>query len=213
MRRFLAFASMLATCAGLATAAHAAVPIASPTSNPFDVLPPAAGQVLVNDFDGNTAAGFSFSGGTLRIGNVGSQAAAPAGDATQYMAAEAGNPFILFSPATMTSMSLYIGSLDSYNVITFLGAGGFSQSFNGTALGAPANGNQLSGVTNRQFFFTFDASDQIDQVIFSTSRPAFEIDNIYASTVPEPAVWTMLILGFGSIGFMLRQQRKAALPA
>jgi|SRR5579871_6269475 len=29
-------------------------------------------------------------------------------------------------------------------------------------------------------------------------------------TVPEPATWTMLILGFGGVGFMLRQARKRA---
>ena len=209
MRRLLYLIPALMTCAALATPASAAV---SFTSNAFDVLPPAPGEVLINDFDGTTDPAFSFSGGTIRIGSS-PLGATPFGDATHYEAAEFGNPFIISGPE-LKSLSLYIGSLDTYNSITFMGAGGFSQTLTGAALGAPANGSTTSSLTNRQFFFTFDAGDRVNEIIFASGKPAFEIDNVFAavSGVPEPATWTMLILGFGAIGFMLRRQREASLP-
>jgi hypothetical protein len=209
MRRTFHLLSVALTLGLLSTGANAAVTIAPPTSFAFDTHAPAAGETLVNDFDGNTNPAFSFFGGTLHTGNAGSQAAKPFGDSTQYEAAEFGNSFIMQGPI-LKSLSLYIGSLDTYNTITFIGPS-FAQAFTGALLGAPANGSTSSPLTNRQFFFTFDASDQIDEVIFSSQKPAFEFDNIFAATagtVPEPATWVMLILGFGSIGFMLRRQRE-----
>src|ERR1700759_2849306 len=117
MRRIVGSTSAALTCAAISTGAHAAVPIAPPTSSAGIGLP-APGEVLVNDFDGNTNAAFSFSGGTIRQGNVSGLAAMPLGDPTHYEAAEAGNSFIMQGPV-MTSMSLYIGSLDTYNTIAF----------------------------------------------------------------------------------------------
>lgn len=211
MRRFLTLIPAVLTFAALSTSADAAV---SFSSFAFDTHAPGPGEVLVNNFDGTTNPAFGFSGGGIRIGNTVNQAVQPFGDATHYEAAQFGNPFILSGPE-LTSLSLYIGSLDTYNSITFLGAGGFSQTLTGATLGAPANGSTTSGLTNRQFFFTFNAGDQVNEIIFATGRPAFEFDNIYAavSSVPEPATWTMLILGLGSIGFMLRRQRETLVPA
>jgi hypothetical protein len=31
--------------------------------------------------------------------------------------------------------------------------------------------------------------------------------------VPEPATWTLMLLGFGMVGYSLRQGKRAALPA
>ena len=205
--RFMSKLMLAASLLGAwSTAASAAV---SFSSNPFDTLPPTAGQVLVNNFDGLTNPSFNFSGGTIRIGNVTNVAAAPAFDSTHYEAAEFGNSFTLTGPI-LKSMSVYFGSLDTYNLITFKGAGGFTQSFTGSALFAPANGSRTSPSANRQFFFTFSAADKVDQVVFSSGKPAFEFDNIFAavSGVPEPATWTMMILGFGMAGLLLRGERR-----
>ena len=86
-------------------------------------------------------------------------------------------------------------------------------SFTGTQLAAPAiaNGDQGAGASNRRFFFSFGLADHVNKVVFSSTTPAFEFDNIAAawtSAVPEPATWTMLILGFGFVGFMLRSNRR-----
>ena len=193
-------------CAVISTGAQAAVHI---SSFQFDTHPAGPGEVLINNFDGIASPDFTFSGGTIRIGKNVNSAQQPFGDLTHYEAAQSGNPFIITGPE-LSSLSLYIGSLDTYNAITFKGAGGFSQTINGLTLGAPANGDITNALTNRQFFFHFDAGDRVNQVIFTTGQPAFEFDNIYARVagVPEPAVWTMLIMGFGTIGFMLRRQRE-----
>jgi len=205
MRRLLTLIPAVLTCAVLSTGAEAAVTF---TSHQFDTLPPGPGEVLINNFDGIASPDFTFSGGTIRIGKTVNQAQQPFGDLTHYEAVQFKNPFIISGPE-LSSLSLYIGSLDTYNSITFLGAGGFSQTINGTAMGAPANGNITDPLTNRQFFFKFAAVDRVDEIIFTSSQPAFEFDNIYARVagVPEPAVWTMLIMGFGTIGFMLQRQR------
>ena len=211
MRRLLHLVPAVLASALLSTGAEAAV---SFTSFAFDTHAPAPGQVLVNNFDGVTNPAFSFFGGSIRIGNTVNQAVQPFGDATHYEAAQFAHPFILSGPE-LKSLSLYIGSLDTYNSMTFLGAGGFVQTLSGAALGAPANGSTTSALTNRQFFFTFDAGDRVNEIIFATKQPAFEFDNIYAAVagVPEPATWTMLILGFGTIGFLLRRQRDLMVPA
>src|SRR5215469_12555601 len=116
MRRFLTLISAALTCAALSTTgAQAAV---SFTSFAFDTQGPAAGQVLINNFDGISNPAYSFSGGGIHIGNTANVAVAPFGDATHYEAAQFGNPFIISGPQ-LKSLSLYIGSLDNYNSITF----------------------------------------------------------------------------------------------
>ena len=47
-------------------------------------------------------------------------------------------------------------------------------------------------------------------ILFHSNGVSFEFDNIAAtvSSVPEPATWTMMILGFGFVGFMMRSNRQ-----
>jgi hypothetical protein len=115
-------------------------------------------------------------------------------------------------------LSLLIGSLDDYNTIKFIG-NGVSYTFTGTQLaadctggcGAAANHLPSDPASNLRFVFGFDKADDITSVVFSTTKPAFEFDNIAASwvsTVPEPATWAMMILGFGFVGFMMRNNRQ-----
>jgi hypothetical protein len=47
----------------------------------------------------------------------------------------------------------------------------------------------------------------IDTVTHNTYFGSFDISAV--SAVPEPATWAMLLLGFGGIGMMLRNRRKA----
>ena len=133
MRKFLGLAAVALTCAALSTGAHATVTIPNPTSFAFDTHAPAAGETLVNNFDGIFDPAFTFSGGTIRLGNTGAEAAKPFGDNTHYEAAEFGNSFHPAGPE-LKSLSFYVGSLDTYNTITFLGAGGYSQSLHRRAL-------------------------------------------------------------------------------
>lgn len=110
-------------------------------------------------------------------------------------------------------MSLYIGSLDDYNTITFKREGNVLGSFTGLQLQVPANGDQGDPATNRRFYFDFSADGGADEVVFESSKNSFEFDNVAVSAVPEPGVWTLMIAGFGMLGAALRRRRSVAMAA
>jgi hypothetical protein len=227
MRVFTKLALAAVALAAWTTTASAAVIVASPTGGDSPI---ALGQTAVWNFEGGAGddtTHFSFTGGGVFNGTVSGQQAAPANDATHYGAAgfgalntpAQGSPNATFSTAAgyqFSSFSAYFGSLDDYNYITFLSNGTQQDIFTGTELaflagnGAVADRSQTGNEANRRFFFTFDASDHINEIVFSSFAPAFEFDNFAAAItgVPEPQTWAMMILGFGFIGFMLRNGRR-----
>ena len=203
----------LATAAAIlafAGSAHAAVTF---TSTPYDAGTP-AGESMIDNFSDPIAAGYTLSGGTLETGSH-YNAATPAGDTTQYLAAIGpSDTATLTSAKLLNALSVYVGSLDSYNFITFSGPSGFSETLTGSQLtpatltnptGTPT-GDQFSGDTNRLFTFDF-AADPINEVQFGSNGVSLEFDNISAkaiSAAPEPASWALMIVGVGLIGGALR---------
>lgn len=208
MGQFLKSALVAVALGASTLSASAAVNFTTPF--PFDG-PVGPGESMVMDFDSPIAAGFTYVGGILPF-SIPGVAAAPAGDATLYGFAYPGIDATLTSASSLSSLSFYLGSLDSYNTLSFYSGDTLVQSFTGTQLTIPdpANGNQASGNTNRRYFFTFGAADNVNKVVFNTTQPAFEFDNIAAaiSGVPEPSTWAMMILGFGLVGFSLRSNRR-----
>jgi len=208
----------------LTTSASAAVTLTA--SHAFD---PAAtrlgsGESLVWNFNTvfNPVADSHFSYvGQVHVGNLNNFWAAPANDTSHYgIATDVGAlhdaTFTIQSGFELTSFSAYLGSLDDYNSISFLSNGTTLKTYTGDDLAQFATGNNAgssstSGDDNRRFFFTFAASDDVTQVLFHSDGRAFEFDNFAASfisTVPEPATWAMMILGFGFVGFMMRSNRQ-----
>jgi hypothetical protein len=61
-------------------------------------------------------------------------------------------------------------------------------------------------------FFNFDSTTKFDRVdIVQNGGGGFELDNITIGNigaVPEPASWALMILGFGTIGALLRSSRR-----
>ena len=196
MMKFVLAAAALAA----AGSASAAVSI---TSAAYDA-PLAAGEQLVVTFDAPNAAGYSITGGAVRVGSA-SDAAAPYGDTTAFMYVLGGTSATLTTPV-LKSFSMYIGSVDTYNSITFKGLNGYEETITGSDLVALANGDQTSAGTNRRFYFDF-GNDRVNEVIFSSTGNSFEFDNIAAGAVPEPATWAMLIMGFGFVGAALRRRQ------
>ena len=186
---------------------------------------PALGETLVWDFNGIADPRFSYIGNVLPAGGN-SVAAPPAGDTTAFGAAEPGyevghhgitmsDAQFLVSPGNLlTSLSFDLGSLDDYNTLEFWSGGSLVKTFVGGDLTATPDGNQTSDLTNRRYYFTFDASDDINKIVFKSADPAFEFDNFAATVagVPEPATWAMMILGFGFVGFMMRSNRQKVAP-
>jgi len=172
------------------------------------------GEYIITDFNAPVtyAPGFAGSGGSLLTGTSG-LGSAPAfdpvnRDPTQYLSVKGGELFTFTGPARQ-SVSLYIGSLDDYNSITFHFFSGASQVVSGLTLGGvsgAANGNQTAANTNGRFTFT-SAGDYITGFDLSSTQNSFEVSNIGAA-IPEPATWAMMIIGFGGVGAMLRGARR-----
>ncbi len=175
------------------------------TSTAFDSAP-ASNQIMVDNFESAPAAGYTVTGGTVYSHTV-YTAAAPAGDTSNFIAANAGNSVTLKSATPMASLSVYLGSLDAYNSITFIGAGGFDETLTGAQLVANADGDRTSGATNRRFFFDF-GSTPVDEVVFASGGYSLEFDTIAAAPVPEPSTWVFMIVGVATLGGLAWRRRR-----
>lgn len=220
MKRLFKLGLTAAALALMATSANAAVMLDG--SSAYDAAL-ASGQTNVVNFDAPNASGYTFEeslAGLIYLGSDGLHqdiAAPPATgpmtvDQTKYMALQKGYVATLDTPF-LKSLSIFIGSLDPSNSITFNGMNGFTQTFLGSDLFNPATGNQTNSDNNRRFYFSFDPNDKVNQIVFTSGVNSLEFDNIgaLASGVPEPATWAMMLLGFGGIGFMLRSGKRREL--
>ena len=213
MKRLIQLGLTAATVALMATSANAAVTLDGSLPG-YHVAPFGAGESLVVGFGAPNAPGYTFAADPTPYiyltadGLHPGIAAVPFGDDSgHYMAIQSTQSETLNTPV-LRSLSLFIGSLDPSNKITFNGIGGFTQSFLGSDLFTPALGDQSNDANNRRFYFSFDPSNKVDQIVFSSGVNSFEFDTLAASAVPEPATWAMMLLGFGGIGFLLRAGKR-----
>jgi hypothetical protein len=221
------FAIALAAALAVGSAAHAVTVVSA--AGP-DVIP--AGPRI--DFEGTVAslaaAGVDITGNfRLATGTAPGQAA-PLGNATQYLSVPnvdldpppGGNIATVdfrgfIHPSAVTSLSIYWGSIDTYNTITLLDAGlNPFASFTGTDIFAlagimsPPFGSTTNPVANRRVTFTLGAGETLGGIQLNSTQFAFETDDWVFGVVPEPATWAMLILGFGLIGASLRRRKTVA---
>lgn len=207
---------------GLASAAQAVTFTA--TSGAPDPGP-TTDQSIVVSFDAPNAAGFTWTGGPATSCSSISGAAMPAigpGGTTScfgYVSSAIEPGVATLSTPNLSSISFYWGSIDAYNFVDVLGAGGATiLSISGNML-PPANGHQSLPGTNSRVNFVADAGEVITGLRLRSTGIAFEFDNFAAATaidptvgpgVPEPASWAMLIAGFGLVGAVSRRRRGAA---
>jgi len=170
-----------------------------------------ADQHVVDNFTDPVASGYGFSGGYVRSGALGldpSVSAPPPGDLTNYETVLGGQSATFTSVIPMSSFSFFLGSPDSYNTVQLFGPGGYEWTLAGSAIwgGSPqGNGDQSIG---RRVRYDFGANP-VNKIVFSSSSNSFEFDTLAASGgVPEPAAWTLMILGFGGIGAVMRRRRQ-----
>ena len=179
----------------------------------FDTQTP----VNINDTSPDPAGPFtegpgSWSGtGIIAQGTTAGYYAAPFGDATPYFAMLANpdlGPETLTLSAAATQLSLFWGSVDSYNVIEFLLGGTLVDMVSGNDVFNPASGDQTSANTNR--LVTITLAGLFDKVIFySNGQNAFEFDNV-STAVPIPAALPLFAGGVGLLGWLARRKRRAA---
>ena len=169
------------------------------------------GESLITDF--SSSAG--LTGGNLVMGSAGGVTAAPAYSATTFDAGQylsvpgGGSATLTFAPTK--ELSIYVGSLDSYNTLTFGGLGGVS--YSGSAMGAISgadNGDQTGPNTNGRLVFTF--ASPVNSATFQSSANAFEVASV-AGVVPEPATWAMMLIGIAGMGATIRGSRRRVMAA
>jgi len=177
-------------------------------------LPP--GETPVTDF--STLPGTFMGDGSLVTGSSSGVYAAPAFSSTsfdggQYLAIEGQQSEIFTPTAPIGDLSVYLGSLDSYNSISVTFSRGGSVTYTGDDIasmsGAVDNGNQTSGDSNGRLTIFF--SSPVASVTFGSGSNAFEIASVATSAVPEPAAWSMMLIGLGAMGAILRRRRASVL--
>ena len=159
-------------------------------------------------------------------------AAAPAGDATNYLYGVNGiNPWgyngaeVLFNPALGSpypnSFNIFWGSIDALTTSTgstrydntlsvyVLGGSGpdtvtGSQLVAAGVFGVDGLGSQSSAGDN-QWFNIWDTAGPIVFFTASSTQNSFEFD--MGSAVPEPATWAMLVIGFAGLGYAATRRR------
>jgi hypothetical protein len=203
----------LATLTMLATAANAITMTAYSGAPDPGPLP---GQTIVFDFNAATP---ELSGNhSLVTGSVGGQYAAPAGDATQFAVVPADGvapPGVALLDLTgfanpIRSISLYWGSIDTYNTLEFMNGMSIIYTITGAML-PPANGNQTASNSNDRINVDFGIGGQsLTGLRFTSTGKAFEFDDVAIGGVPEPQTWGMLIVGFGLIGVTARRRNRTS---
>lgn len=171
-------------------------------------------------FNGSAPAGtaVTLNGAAIVSGNVGGQYAQPFGsDGSPYLSVFGGTSATIADTTGIgyNGLSLYLGSIDTYNAIDILSTtGALIASFGGSSfLGGPS-GDQTLPATNRLISFTRDANDPLfGGVTIRSSQNSAEVDNVRflsPAAVPEPATWAMMLFGFGFLGIALRRRNRAS---
>jgi hypothetical protein len=201
--------------AGSATAAVTVTTATSGTDPAFD--PGFGSQTLIYDFDafsptaGNISGNYRIATAPGTPGESAAPAGTPAG--TKFLSVPDQGPSgtaTLSLGGNYKYASFYWGSIDDYNTLDVLDAGGnvlLTVTGAGLPAPSPANGNQQAPATNRRVFFASDANN-IAGFRLSSTQFAFEIDTV-AAAVPEPATWALMIGGFGLVGAAARRRSSA----
>jgi hypothetical protein len=186
---------------------------------------PPPGQSLLVSFDTPNAAGVTeFSSGSVitAAGSIGGVRAAPAGNGSVYRSLGGGGQSTFdFSGwtkgAPLASLSFEWGSIDSYNFVDFLNQRGETVWTMAGSDFPQYNGDQAAAITNQRVLISFQREADIAAVRMRSKGAAFEFDRLAGAvptgTVPEPASWLMMIIGFGFVGFGLRRKRMRAVSA
>ena len=120
----------------------------------------------------------------------------------------------------LSKISFYWGSIDTYNSVAVLGAGGVTLGSFGGALFPPANGDQTGSSSNERVTFIADSGEVITGLRFTSTGIAFELDDVAGTAlgggnanaaVPEPAAWALLVVGFGLVGAAARRRGAVSL--
>lgn len=208
--RNLKYSSLLASFGLVALAAAPASAAVTLTSDPGSAV--YAGPTPTFDFETPTP---EFTGGAIRNTSPSGVSAQPFGSTGNYatVGPTDGSPGILNLSAfgDIDWISFIWGSIDGYNTLEVLNAGGVAiATFTGADITVPPDGDQSDPATNRLVKLTFTGADRtnVDRLRFSSSENAFEFDNVAVGAVPEPGTWMLMLMGMAAVGFSMRRKEK-----
>lgn len=226
MRSIFAGAALLAS---IASTAGAQVTVSSANGAPDPGL--ALGQTNILDFTNCAAAptGIVITGGACKTTSSSGNWAKPAQSLTGGGYYTTTSPYpnstivIDFSGwlsnnsyNKVLSVSLYWGSVDSYQQLQVLdGSNNVLSTIMGSSL-PPANGNQTAQTTNRRLFLDFGGStqDNFRKLKFVSNQAAFEFDDVAVSAVsrnvPEPESATLVAGALGLFGLFGARRKHLA---
>ena len=132
----------------------------------------------------------------------------PNGDSTPFLSILGGGFYNVIAPAGTTMVSFLVGTLDAYNTVTLTTNLGVYTLMGGQIFGFGSVGSgNLPPPNSGAVTYTFGAGEILENIMFSSTQTAFEIDSL-AFGAPEPAAWLMMILGFGLAGSALRRRKR-----
>lgn len=200
----------------------------------FDAVGQGGGQAFTTDFGSAGLLTGSYSGVDILAANQYGGAGGAGNFASTSGVAGYSLNLSTSDPAGINYFGFWLSALDSGNTLTFSKAGTTLFTFSPVDVlalvgGMPAYfGNPeapYSGQNGGQpyvFLNFFDTNGTFDKVTFSENPTigGYESDNhtvgfftgesgTPVGSVPEPATWAMMILGFAAVGAMMRRRRDA----
>lgn len=164
--------------------------------------------------NGYSEAGLTFSpSGSVQVKTPPNDGngAFPFGDLSQkYLSVLGGSEVRVDVGLQASRISLYWGSIDTYNSIEFYNGATLVGSLTGGDV-APlqGDGGQFDFQSNR-LVTLYLSNGTFDSVRLLSSSNSFEFDNI-SSGVPEPSTWAMMLIGFAGLGYLSRRKSNTAL--
>ena len=174
---------------------------------------PGTGFTVVDDFNSYSTVGITGSGFYIHAPGSDGDGAQPANSNppnTPYLTVlGGGSATIAFADLPgvtppVKAVQFDWGSVDSYNTLTIdytYSLAGSSAVYTGSEVAPPANGNQSADATNGRFTIWGSSGVTFDSINLASSTNSFEIDNVAVGSVPEPATWAMMFLGFAGLGY------------
>jgi hypothetical protein len=196
MRRIVlgALASVAAGLAAMPTSAGAATVLTGAgVCNQTSTTLPATSA-------GNYATCVAYSGNLLNQNSI-----ADINAALDVLAGGNFTPDVTWSTLEATEGMVSGNGDDSTGLLTF------SQALTGNVILGVHLGGANSGADERTQFYLFNFTSPTSQLYLNTQGYSAAV--VIPGSVPEPATWAMMLLGFGAIGFAVRRRRSSLATA